>query len=348
MSSPGQAAGRGVLAPLVKLTAFVVVTVLATAVLALTIANTAVRDARTYRAVFSDVTALAEGDDVRMSGVRIGQVERLRLLAHDQVSVEFSVDGDRWLSASVSATIRYRNLVGQRYIALEQGEPGPVNAVLPPGGVIPLERTRPALDLTVLFNGFRPLFQALSPDDVNTLSHEIIQVLQGEGGTVDSLLAHTASLTTTLAGKDQVIGEVIDNLNTVLDTVNSRGDQLSTLVTTVQQLVSGLAADHEPIGNAISGLAALTDSTAGLLEQGRQPLKDDIAALGAVSRTLADNQPVLDEFLRRLPVKLDALGRVVSYGSWFNYFLCSASTDAPTPPGGPPVGIPVTETRCHG
>ena len=58
-------------------------------------------------------------------------------------------------------------------------------------------RTKAALDLTVLFNGFKPLFQALSPEDVNKLSFEIIQVLQGEGSTIDSLLKHTASLTST-------------------------------------------------------------------------------------------------------------------------------------------------------
>src|SRR5205807_8802543 len=135
--------------------------------------------------------------------------------------------------------IKYRNLVGQRYIALDAA-PGSPGAMLPADGVIPLDRTKPALDLTALFNGFKPLFQALSPDDVNKLSYEIIQVLQGEGGTIDNLLSHTASLTQTIASKDQVIGQVIDNLNSVLDTVNSRSNQLSDLVVQLPQLVPGL------------------------------------------------------------------------------------------------------------
>ena len=49
---------------------------------------------------------------------------------------------------------------------------------------------------------------------------------QGEGGTITSLLAHTASLTSAIAGKDKVIGQVIANLNTVLDTVNERTAEL--------------------------------------------------------------------------------------------------------------------------
>jgi phospholipid/cholesterol/gamma-HCH transport system substrate-binding protein len=245
----------------------------------------------------------------------------------------------------VTATIKYRNMVGQRYIALEQPA-GRVSDRLPEGGLIPVERTKPALDLTLLFNGFKPLFQALNPDDVNKLSHEIIQVLQGEGGTVESLLAHTASLTTALAAKDDVIGKVVENLNAVLETVNSRDDRFGTLLTSLRQLVSGFTADRQPIGNAITGLAALSDATASLLEQGRQPLKEDVAALGLLAGNLG-NAPELEPFLRTLPVKFEAIGRISSYGSWLNFYLCLASSDAKPAPGGPPVGLPITEQRCH-
>jgi phospholipid/cholesterol/gamma-HCH transport system substrate-binding protein len=335
--------------PLIKGIAFTLVTVLATALLAFTIANTGVGDTTDYHARFSDVTALNVGDDIRIAGVRVGQVEQIGVVDRRVADVTFSVATDRKLPASVTATIKYRNLVGQRYIALDQGV-GTVGAVLAPGGTIQLDHTKPALDLTDLFNGFKPLFQALSPSDVNQLSNEIIQVLQGEGTTVDSLVTHTASLTTTLAGKDQVIGQVIDNLNSVLHTVNSRGSELSDMVTTLQQLVSGLAADREPIGNAVSALSQLTTSTAGLLQQGRAPLKQDIASLGTLSTTLADNSGTLDSFLHNLPIKYEKIGTIASYGSWLNFYLCSASITGVSVQGGgpPPTGLPVTQQRCTG
>jgi phospholipid/cholesterol/gamma-HCH transport system substrate-binding protein len=341
---------RGLAAPLIKLIVFAVVTILATTLLAVTIANVSLKSATGYTARFTDVTALNKGDDIRIAGVRVGQVEDIRVVDRRLAEVAFSVDGDRRLPASATATIKYRNLVGQRYIALEQGV-GDVNAVLAEGGVIPLERTRPALDLTVLFNGFKPLFQALNPEDINKLSYEIIQVLQGEGGTIDSLLRHTASLTSTLAGKDQVIGEVIDNLNSVLDTVNSRGEQLSTLVTTVQQLVSGLAQDREPIGDAITALGDLTSTTAGLLDQSRQPLKDDIAALGLVSKNLGDNEAVVEAAIQKMPGKLETITRTATYGSWFNFFLCEGTGQVAVPPiitnPIPITALPVTQPRCR-
>ncbi|GIH18423.1 MCE family protein [Rugosimonospora africana] len=342
---------KSIAGPLTKGIIFVIVTVLATAVLGLTIANAGVGDTTGYRAEFTDVTGLNPGDDVRIAGVRVGQVTGIQVIRRRYAEVRFSVERGRRLPASVTATIKYRNLVGQRYIALGQGV-GPVNATLAPDHTIPLSRTTPALDLTELFNGFQPLFQALSPNDVNQLSTEIVQVFQGEDTTVDSLVSHTASLTTTLAAKDEVIGQLIDNLNAVLTTVNSRGDELSGMVTTLQELVSGLADDRKPIGDAISAMSTLTTSTAGLLQDARGPLSQDIDSLGDVSTNLADAQPALDQFLKLLPLKLNDITTLASYGSWLNFYLCTA-TVGPVgviggPPLAPPIGVVDTGARCQG
>ncbi len=315
---------RKVVGPLIKGLIFVLVTGLATAVLAVSISNTNVGDTISYAARFTDVTSLNPGDDVRIRGVRVGQVDSMSVVDHNLALVRFSVGKSTPLPADVTATIKYRNMVGQRYIALDRGERLSAD-LLKPDDEIPLGRTHPALDLTDLFNGFKPLFQALSPKDVNELSGEIVQVLQGEGGTVDSLLQHTGSLTSTLADRDQVIGQVIDNLNSVLGNINSQGNALSTLVTTLQQLVTGLAGDRTAIGDAIQGLADLTGATAGLLDQARQPLKDSIAGLGMLASNLVAGSTELQQFLVATPEKFDALGRTASYGSWLNFYLCEAT-----------------------
>jgi phospholipid/cholesterol/gamma-HCH transport system substrate-binding protein len=315
---------RKLLGPLLKALVFVLVTGLATAVLAVSISNTNVGDTVSYSARFTDVTSLNPGDDVRIRGVRVGQVDELSVVDGHLALVRFSVDRNKPLPADVTATVKYRNMVGQRYIALDRGEKLSAD-FLAPDAEIPLDRTNPALDLTALFNGFKPLFQALSPDDVNQLSGEIVQVLQGEGGTVDSLLAHTGSLTSTLAERDKVIGQVITNLNSVLTNINGQGDALSTLVSTLQQLVTGLAGDRTAIGDAIQGMADLTGATAGLLDQARQPLKDSISGLGVLASNLVTGSAELEQFLVATPGKFDAIGRTASYGSWLNFYLCEAT-----------------------
>lgn len=315
---------RGLLAPLIKISAFAVVTVVLTAILGLTIANSHTGANSGYTARFSDVTSLNVGDDVRMSGVRIGNVTSIETVRDRYAEVEFEIEDSRRLPADVTARIKYRNLVGQRYVALSTG-PGETGGVLRPGGVIPLHRTTPALNLTVLFNGFKPLFQALNPEDVNTLSAELVQVLQGEAGTVEGVLGHVGSLTSTLAGKDKVIGQVIDNLNHVLATVHGRRDQLGGLIDQLQRLSTGLAEQREPIGQAISSLGELTDTTAGLLGSVRPPLKKDIAELGELSKNLSARGDLVDKFVSGLSHKVQKIGRTVSHGGWFNYYLCSMS-----------------------
>ncbi|WP_298175891.1 MCE family protein [Saccharomonospora sp.] len=322
---------RKIAGPLLKGLTFVLVTTVAMVLLAVSISNVGVNERVGYSARFTDVTSLNTGDDVRIAGVRVGQVDELEIIDQHIALVRFSVDATRRLPADVTATIRYRNMLGQRYIALERGDP-PSSDHLRPGAEIPLERTRPALDLTELFHGFQPLFSALDPGEVNQLSGEIIQVLQGESGTVESLLRHTGSLTETLADRDRVIGEVITNLNSVLDTINNEGDALSGLVSTLQELVSGLAGDREAIGESIEGMAALTTATAGLFEQAREPLRESIAGLRDVSTNLVSGSDDLERFLVTTPEKFTALGRTASYGSFLNVYLCDGIllTDPPT------------------
>jgi phospholipid/cholesterol/gamma-HCH transport system substrate-binding protein len=340
---------KGIAAPLIKLTIFIVVTVLCTAILGISIANINTSNTDGYSARFTDATLVMAGDDVRIAGVKVGQVTDVKIVDRRLAQVDFAVDSGVRLPAGVTAQIKYRNLVGQRYLSLGQGT-GPQNQTLKPGSTIPLDRTTPALDLDQLFNGFKPLFAALNPDDVNKLSYEIIQVMQGEGGTIDSLLAHTATLTTTIAQKDQVIGQVIDNLNGVLDAVNAHTPQLSDLIVRLQQLVSGLAQDRKPIGDAIDALGGLATTTSGLLAQARDPLKNDISALGVLTNNLNDSEPLVEHFIQFLPEKVTALTRTADYGSWFNFYLCSASGSITLPPLiNQQVNLPImpqTQARC--
>ncbi|SDN65037.1 phospholipid/cholesterol/gamma-HCH transport system substrate-binding protein [Klenkia soli] len=343
---------RGLTAPIVKLVVFAMVTILASYVLLATITNAGYGDQTTYRAQFTDVAGLVAGDEVRIAGVRVGQVTDIGLTDDREspmAEIGIEVASDVRLPSSVQATIRYRNLVGQRYVALTEGD-GSGGQTLSADDVIPVAQTKPALDLTVLFGGFQPLFQALSPDDVNRLSYELIQVFQGEGGTVQSLLAHVGSLTNSLADKDQVIGSVIDNLTTVVGTVAARDQQLSDLVVSLQQFVSGLAADRDTIFDSLQTIDGLAATTSQFLSDARPPLAADITALGDLSTNLADSGDVLEGFLQLAPTKIDLITRTAVNGSWFNFYLCSASGVVTLPVVGttqlPPGGAPNGSAGC--
>lgn len=329
----------------VRLGIFVVVTTIATALLAVTIGNITFNSTTKYRAVFTDAVGLNQGDDIRIAGVKVGQVDKIQLSQDSLAMVTFSVDSDQVLDTSTHATLRYRNLVGNRYIALTDGVGG--GPRLKKNGIIPKERTTPALDLSVLFNGFKPLFTALTPADVNQFAFEVIKVLQGEGGTIESLLAKTASLTTTLADADQVIGDLITNLTSTLQIVSQRQQNFSQLLVNLQQFITGLSQDINPILSSLTSINSLNTKTAGLLQQTRVPIKADLNRLRTVASTLDDTQSIWVKTLQFMPEKLNTMTRTASYGSWFNFYLCNFDGNVTLPTGTRiPVSYDLNSARC--
>lgn len=315
-------------ASLTKLIIFIIITLILTATLAQTIGNISFEAQTNYRARFTDATGLIGGSDVRVAGVKVGQVSGIKVIDTKYAEVSFKVNKGVKLYRSTKARIRYLNLIGGRYLSLEEGVSDATQAVLPNHGEIPAAQTQPALDLTVLFNGFKPLFAALNPRDVNNLAFEIVQTLQGEGGTLDELLIRTASLTNTIADRDAVIGDVITNLNTVLATVDARDTELDQLIVQLQRLFGGLAQDRQAIGDSLVNIDNLTSDFSGLLVDARAPLAGDITRLDTVATQLAKQKVALGKQLQAIPNTLNAVGRTATYGSWFNFFLCKADATA--------------------
>ena len=329
---------------LVKLVIFIVVTTMCTGVLVVLIGNLSFGATRNYQAVFSDATGVVKGDDVRIAGVKVGSVKKIDIVDRSRAKISFDVAKDSVLTKSSTATIRYRNLVGQRYISLTQGV-GDLDR-MPEDATIPMSRTQPALDLSVLFNGFKPLFAALSPADINKLTAEVISVFQGEGGNLNALLTSTASLTNTLADRDQVIGQVIDNLNSVLSTLAGRDKELSELIVDFKNLMAGLVQDKDAIFNSLDSISALTNQTSDLAVGIRPSLVKDVKNLRGVATNLNKGRGELDRALQVLPIKLDKIGRTAINGSFFNFYLCEFKGRVTV--GNQVLSIPAYETSAVG
>jgi phospholipid/cholesterol/gamma-HCH transport system substrate-binding protein len=332
---------------LVKLLVFIVVTTLATGVLVAVIGNVSFSGKKTFKAEFVDATGVVKGDDVRIAGVKVGSVQDVQIENRSRALVTFQVDDSTPMTEATNATIKYRNLVGQRYISLTEDPDATSTKDLGVESTIPVSKTSPALDLTVLFNGFKPLFQALSPADINQLSYEIVQVFQGEGGTLESLLANTASVTSTLAERDAVISSLIDNLNVVLDNLGDRDTELSDLIVTFKTFVGGLKDDRDAILDSLDQISALSVQTADLVKGIRSPFVEDIKQLRRLTRNVTRNKAELDRALQVLPIKLQKVGRTAIYGSFFNFYLCQFKGTVRFPGGlAVPVAYNTGAARC--
>jgi phospholipid/cholesterol/gamma-HCH transport system substrate-binding protein len=318
----------------IKLGIFTVVSLLVTGLLAAIMGNIGFGASTTYQAVFSSASMLEKGDDVRVAGVSVGEVKKVEHHDRTEALVTFNVQSGVPLTTASRAEIRFLNLVGDRYLALEQGADKDAKA-LADGGTLPIGQTKPALDLTVLFNGFQPLFQALNPQQVNDLSMNLVQVLQGEGGTVQGLLQKTASLTNTLADRDELIGRVVDNLSETLTTVDKRHQQLNDLVVGLKNWMTDLARDRSTIGSSLQNISDLTVVVADLIRQGRPLVKSDVAKLRELAELLnkKESRKQVVEMLDRLPESMTDQTRTGTYGSWYNYYVCGFSGRITLPAG---------------
>lgn len=308
----------------VKVVSFAAVSTLLTTIVFASLLDVNTHAAAGYYAEFSNASGLQAGDTVRIAGVEVGKVSAVSL-AGGHAEVAFSVDGSQHLTETTSATIHFENLLGQRFLALLPGAPGA--SPLPPGGVIPLSRTTPAIDLTAVFDGFEPLFSALAPSEVNELAGSIIQVFQGESGTVADLVSQTAVVTQNLADRQVVLSDLLTSLASLLGTVGVHDSQLGSLIGSFDSLVRGLAGERGTIGAAIDNVSSLATTTAGLLGSAQPSLSADIQGLAVDLQSLSLHQSAIDSLLRGLPGFAGALAKIQSSGSWVNVYLCNLSID---------------------
>ncbi len=333
----------------IKLAAFSLVLLLFTVVIIVVFGQIRFDRTTGYSAIFSSASGLRSGQFVRASGVEVGKVSKVELIdGGHQVRVDFNVDRSLPMFDGTTASIRYLNLIGDRYLDLKRGES---DTRLPAGGTIPIEHTQPALDLDALIGGFRPVFRALDPDKVNNIAQSIVTIFQGQGGTINDILDQTASLTSTLAERDQAIGEVITNLNTVLDTTVKHQKQFDETVQNLEVLITGLKNRADPIADSTVQISDAAGSLADLLANNRPLLKPTLEYLEGIQQPLIDQRQEVSDYLAQLPPTLKILGRAGGiYGDFFNFYACDISLKLNgLQPGGPVRTVKVTSQpsgRC--
>lgn len=332
---------------LTKLTLFMVFAVFVTIWLAAVTGDMQAGEKAGYHAQFADVSGLQVGDQVRVAGVSVGRVTDIRVQKDTTVLVGFNADEELRLSRATSAAVRYRNLIGDRILELDRGaasaEP------LSPGGTIALARTAPAVDLDALLNGFKPLFAGLDPAQVNQLSGQLIDVLQGQSSAVEHLVSSVGSFTSTLGDRSALITQVVANLNAVLGEVADRKDGLGQLITQLSDLVDGLNRQDTQVLDAAGEINRMARSGADLLARSRSDLTPTLEGLRTSARGLNEDSSALQALLTQWPKHYAEIQDSASYGAFFNFFLCGIRLQL-TNDGGAPASTPYIRSeaaRCQ-
>ncbi|MCV7076914.1 MCE family protein [Mycobacterium szulgai] len=285
----------------------------------------------TYHATFTDASRLKAGQKVRIAGVPVGAVKGVKLNPDNTIDVEFGIDKRYQLYSSTRAVIRYENLVGDRFLEITSG-PGELRK-LAPGATINSSHTQPALDLDALLGGLKPVLKGLDADKINTISSAVIELLQGQGGALANVLADTSAFSSALGKRDQLIGDVITNLNTVLGTIDQRSAQFSASVDQLQQLITGLANNKDSIAGAIGPLSSTTTDLTELLKNSRRPLQGVLENARPLATELDNRKAEINNDVEQLGEDYLRLAALGAYGSFFNIYFCSVTIKINGPAG---------------
>lgn len=275
-----------------------------------------------YSAVFSDVTGLQEGDDVRIAGVRVGRVDAIAL-QDNRAKIDFRVERDQVLYTNTIASVTYQNIVGQRYISLSRRIADGQSQRLPGGSQIPLERTEPSFDVGALVNGFEPLFTLLDPDKANKLSDALIEAFAGDSGAVTRLLTQTANLTQAFVGDDEVFKNLIDSLNTLVASLARQDANLDAVIGGARNMVGELAQRRHNIVSSVGSLNLVAGRLSEIGDTTYPQLSEMLHREPGVAQHMVDIEDQMAFMGSNLPLLMKGLARLSQDGAYGNGYVCS-------------------------
>lgn len=303
---------------IVKLGAFIVVCLGFTAWLAFTIGNVRVSDLGPFddtyslSATFDDVTGLLVDDNVKVAGVKVGKVTGIEIVA-GRAEVTFSLDDDVKVASDTQAAVRWRNLLGQRYVYLYPGE---ASTVLRDGDSV--GRTRSVVDLGELFNRLGPIVQAVEPEQVNIFLDAVVGALDGNQAKLSRAIDDLARLSAGLASRDQAISRLIENLDTVAGTITTRDQQIKTVLDNLLAVVDTFSDNTAVLDQAVTSLSDFSDNLAFLLTRNRTQIDNIVTGLRGISAEVGEKLPTLDSTLANLDEGASRLFAAGRYGEWLN------------------------------
>jgi phospholipid/cholesterol/gamma-HCH transport system substrate-binding protein len=301
---------------LVKVLAFVAVSAVFTAVLAMKIGNLEFFQ-HTYHlsAEFSDAAGVFEGDAVKLAGVDVGRVSGAHIEDGHGV-VDFTVDDSVKLSKDAVVAIRWRNVLGQRFLYVFPGSgQGPA---LEDGDVIPMENTEAAGDLGQLLNELGPILKAIDPSKANAFLDAMNEALAGNEGTVRQLITEGGGLAQRLSGMDSQIQTLISSSDTVMSTYARQNRAIAQILDHLDSVGGSLNGMTGDLDSLIVNFAQVQQQLDRLLKNNRGNIDSALLELRFLTRLLQGNKAQLAQTLCSLPAGVTPYFQTTSWGEWFN------------------------------
>lgn len=314
-----------------KIGATGIVVLVLSIVVALNFQSLPVVGGKGYQANFSEAAGLRSGNEVRVAGVKVGQVSDVELEG-DHVAVSFRVN-DAWIGDNSTAAIKIKTLLGQKYLSLDpQGE-----REMSTSDPIPMQRTMAPYDVIEAFSGLSDTVGDIDSkqlaDSFNTMSQTFADTPGQVRGAVNGLSA----LSQTISSRDQQLQQLLKNTSNVSKTVADRNEEFEKLLSDGNQLLQEVHSRRESIHQLLVGTQRLSTELSGLIDENSGQLRPALEQLDRVTKLLQRNQGNLDKTLQSFAPFTRMFANVLGNGHWFDTYVCGLL---------PPAIGPINEEGC--
>lgn len=286
-----------------------------------------------YSADFSEAAGLKPDDEVRIAGVKVGKVTDVEL-SGDKVMVTFKVK-DAWVGDDSSAAIKIKNVLGQKYLALEPDG----RDVLDPSTPIPRDRTVAPYDVLEAFRGLAETTNAIDTSQLAQSFEVISQTFADTPDDVRGALTGLSQLSQTVASRDQQLATLLANTRKISGTLADRDAEVVKLLQDGNALLEMINNRRRAISTLLDGTQALAKELSGLVADNQKQLGPVLTSLDQLTGMLQRNQDALGKGIKNMAPFLRLFNNAVGNGHWFDNYLCGLL---------PPQLGPVNKEGCLG
>lgn len=268
---------------------------------------------RNYEAYFSDAGGISPGNDVAVSGIKVGTVDSVSL-AGDQAKVNFTVDRNIKVGNQTLVAIKTDTVLGQKSLSVTPGGSGDST-------VIPLGRTTTPYTLNTALQDLGGNVSALDKPKFEQALQTLTDTLRDATPQLRGALDGVANLSRSLNKRDQALEELLAHAKNVSDTLAERAGQVNQLITDGNQLFAALDERRQALSTLIAGIDDVSQQLSGFVADNKREFLPVLQRLDAVMANLLERKEHIGEALRRLPPYATTLAEVVGNGPGFNINL---------------------------
>jgi phospholipid/cholesterol/gamma-HCH transport system substrate-binding protein len=266
-----------------------------------------------YQAYFTDAGGISPGNDVAVSGIKVGQVSLVEL-AGDSAKVTFTVQRDIKVGDQSLVAIKTDTVLGQKSLSVTPGGTGSSTT-------IPLGRTTTPYTLNTALQDLGGNASALDKPKFEQALNTLTDTLHDATPQLRGALDGVANLSRSLNKRDEALEQLLAHAKRVSDTLAQRSGQVNQLITDGNLLFAALDERRQALSSLISGIDDVSRQLSGFVADNQREFLPALQKLNLVMDNLLERKEHIGEALKRLPGYATALGEVVGSGPGFQINL---------------------------